>query len=520
MNYMVIPSLLQGKLQDRMATEFGTPSIVEVGNQVVSIAVEQSQNIARYLKDSHGFTSELVASKPSVLLLLSQEMLETSLEKSSCKNITCLSETQSPRQDLSSLNEETLVLATTPQRAIDHIRRDNILLEHTQAVVLAYSFRQEAEETIEQLQFREQAFLDDCRFVFTKLKANTHIELFIDTLSHLSRAPQELLEQPTVIAQADWERPQLTVECYAIPPKATDPVLDILYVMQEHRYTIVHKDDIDWRRLERRLRTAIPHMEINKIPFDRLDATRKSRKEIPATVVAFGLDSGETITLIRHMNEWEHSPQRIVCITDPRKAEEIITSKETLLMKNEKKSIPETDEVLSGKIQMLVAKLAIDSNPEELESLRKLFKKNVPFHRRGYFTAYLLREVLGSDKRGSSSNRPSPAKASAPAANTAKEEQPAKSRKQPAKTKSQPIPEGARTLYLNIGKMRRLYAKELSQILQDQLGITRDDIFSLRIHDKYSFITLSQEHADLAIEKMNGMDIRGRTASITYSNKE
>jgi hypothetical protein len=68
--------------------------------------------------------------------------------------------------------------------------------------------------------------------------------------------------------------------------------------------------------------------------------------------------------------------------------------------------------------------------------------------------------------------------------------------------------------------MRRLYAKELSQILQDNLGISREDIYSLRIHDKYSFITLSQENADKAIEKLNGMDIRGRTASITYSNKE
>jgi hypothetical protein len=68
--------------------------------------------------------------------------------------------------------------------------------------------------------------------------------------------------------------------------------------------------------------------------------------------------------------------------------------------------------------------------------------------------------------------------------------------------------------------MRRLYAKELAQIVQDQLGITKEDIYSIRVHDKYSFITLNQEHAEKAIEKLNGMDIRGRIASVSYSNKE
>jgi hypothetical protein len=68
--------------------------------------------------------------------------------------------------------------------------------------------------------------------------------------------------------------------------------------------------------------------------------------------------------------------------------------------------------------------------------------------------------------------------------------------------------------------MRRLYAKELSQIFQDQLGIKKEELYSIRVHDKYSFITLPEAYAEKAIEKMNGLDIRGRTATISYSNKE
>ena len=78
---------------------------------------------------------------------------------------------------------------------------------------------------------------------------------------------------------------------------------------------------------------------------------------------------------------------------------------------------------------------------------------------------------------------------------------------------------GAKTLYLNVGKMKHLYAKNLSILLQKELGITREDIYSLRVHDKYSFITMSEENCNKAIEKINGMDINGRVAQINFSTK-
>ena len=68
--------------------------------------------------------------------------------------------------------------------------------------------------------------------------------------------------------------------------------------------------------------------------------------------------------------------------------------------------------------------------------------------------------------------------------------------------------------------MKRLYPKELSQILQDKLSIERDEIYSIRIHDKYSFVSMSEENCERAIAELNGLDIRGRTLSIAYSNRE
>ena len=180
-------------------------------------------------------------------------------------------------------------------------------------------------------------------------------------------------------------------------------------------------------------------------------------------------------------------------------------------MSYKSKSTPEDKELTESTIQLLITKVHADSKPEELEELAKIIKKQVPFFTRRYFTAYLLREIL----KANTPQKSSPAKKAAP---QQKNSAPAPTTRRASQ--SRVVPEGARTLYLNIGKMKRLYAKELSEILQRELGITRDDIFSLRIHDKYSFITMNEEHCEAAITKLNGMDIKGRTAAVSYSNKE
>ena len=68
--------------------------------------------------------------------------------------------------------------------------------------------------------------------------------------------------------------------------------------------------------------------------------------------------------------------------------------------------------------------------------------------------------------------------------------------------------------------MKKLYTRELSVLLQEKLNIKREDIYSIRVHDKYSFITMDEKNCEKAIEVLEGTDIKGRTASITYSKKK
>jgi hypothetical protein len=494
MSEFKIPSLLKKKLEELDLNTSQHPLFIEVGNGAFTVATRRAHLLSR--------KGEAQAKTPTVLLLLPPEQLDKLIEREKeCPSFTCLSESQSPRADLSALHDETKVLVTTPQRTIDHLRRDNIFLEKTKAVILGYDFLKGEKESFEQLLTRESAFLDDCRFIFTKLPQKTKIEFYIDTLAHLTRTPQELVDNPLVVLQSEWEQSQFKIECYTSSKITTKQITTLLYALHHEHYYLIHKIGGRWNSLVKELAQTTPRLSYKGVPFNkRGEELFKSA----GCVVTIGLREGEIAATVRQLHEHLDSVQRIVCIVTPKEVEQIITSKETLLMNHEIKSIPENKEVVAGKIQMLLAKLSIDSNPEELESLRVMIKKNVPLFRRGYFSAYLLRELFQSEKPAT--------KAAAP-----KRSEPAP--RQPARSRSQ-TPEDSRTLYLNIGKMRRLYPKELSQIFQDNLSIERDDIYSIRIHDKYSFVTLSQENAEKAIEKMNGMEIRGRVAVISYSNRE
>ncbi len=186
------------------------------------------------------------------------------------------------------------------------------------------------------------------------------------------------------------------------------------------------------------------------------------------------------------------------------------------------KSVTFDADALAATIKEMVGKTRMDSDVDKLDALRKLIRRNVPFTLRGYFSAYLLRELLSAQapqpRRSRSERAERPARA--PQVRTAQPDAPATPEAAAAPRQPKVLPEGARTLYLNIGKMKRLYAKDLSALLQEKLEISKDDILSIRIHDKYTFITMQEAHCEKAIQLLNGTEINGRTVAISYSNRE
>ena len=200
------------------------------------------------------------------------------------------------------------------------------------------------------------------------------------------------------------------------------------------------------------------------------------------------------------------------------------------------KLTPSEIERLSEKIKQISSLIKSDSNPEELVEYSKLIKKNVSFFDRGYFAAYLLREMEkkapvektfkkrefdGKKKervaRSEFKKNDSPAPEKAPRRERTEHAEKEETRERRAPRE---IPEGAKTLYVNLGKMGRIYGRDLIDLICSTSGVTRDDIYSVRVHDKYSFVTMSEENCNKAIAALQGTEVKGRTVQINISNRD
>ena len=73
---------------------------------------------------------------------------------------------------------------------------------------------------------------------------------------------------------------------------------------------------------------------------------------------------------------------------------------------------------------------------------------------------------------------------------------------------------------INLGKKGRVFARELVGLLTEDGSITKDDIYLIRLHDTYSFISMNEENCAKAIAALQGRDYNGRTIQINISNKE
>ena len=189
-------------------------------------------------------------------------------------------------------------------------------------------------------------------------------------------------------------------------------------------------------------------------------------------------------------------------------------------------------------------KVRTSENVDLLSDLNKLFKKNVPLTVRKYVIAYLLKEALKHyhpfnnrrdrferNDRNDRSERfdrnernqrqrqernfrqERAERAAEPVEETAEEERPRHPRVE--------IPEDqATSIFISIGKNRRVYPRDLVGILIAIAGIDRERIGDIKVLANYSFVQLYTEDAQTAIDKLNGYDYRGRKLAVSYSRQK
>lgn len=232
----------------------------------------------------------------------------------------------------------------------------------------------------------------------------------------------------------------------------------------------------------------------------------------------------------------------------------------------EKQKADVNEEQILSYLQDIVGKIKTEEDPLELNMYRRLFRKAVPLTLRSYFAAYLLKEVAGGrmpgrfgsqrNDRSSRSGRKDRAergerqervrenegrngrqdsRAAEPRAEKSdrnrnsdnrrqeRQERQERSERSPDQPKAEPRPvladDVSTTLFVSIGRNRRVYPRDLIGLILQNVEMDRDHIGDIRVLDNYSFVQVITEDAGKIIDALNEFEFRGRKLAVSYSRK-
>lgn len=171
-----------------------------------------------------------------------------------------------------------------------------------------------------------------------------------------------------------------------------------------------------------------------------------------------------------------------------------------------------------------VEKIRTQENPDILNDLKKVFKKNVPLTMRSYLAAYLIKDQMKHfhgqyrPRKDFKENKKSPRQM--------RERKPVVSEETVQTEERQPRPRVqidpamAATIFISIGRNRRVFPRDLVGLLVGAAGLDRDRIGDIRVLANYSFVQLFSEDAEKAIAALNNYEYRGRSLSVSYSRQK
>ncbi len=436
-------------------------------------------SMAKHTKQTHSVSS------PSQLLLISQEHIPRILAfidglgpSEQVYHPTLIGNSSSPRQDIPALHRNSSVLISTPCRLIDHIRRKNIDVSHLQQVCTVQPIETHDAEFIE-------SFASDLLYIATKLNRKVRLLSFSRNDEQFPSV-NSLLRNPKTITRKD-----LGIQTRAVWYQAAilDPevVSDYIYANQMDHVLIICSKETGYVQFTDYLTT---HAPIYTVSVRRLSESMSIPSSIQHIVYADLSNDSENSSCLSCINPSLPGIHHFIVTTHNSHILSFIQENYTM---NKQFTTPESKKILSGKIQLLIKEIEKDANPEDLNVLKHMIKKNVPFYRRGYVTAFLLRAYLQGTGSEKSSHRSS--RTQIPAEDTA-------------------------TLFFGIGKNRRTYPKDIARLLKTEAALHNEDIASIKTLENYSFVSVHKDKAPQAIEKLNGFTYKGRTLIVNYAKSK
>lgn len=183
---------------------------------------------------------------------------------------------------------------------------------------------------------------------------------------------------------------------------------------------------------------------------------------------------------------------------------------------------------LAAFLKDAVEKVKTQENPDLLNDIKKVYKKNVPFTLRSYVAAYLTKQCGTHfrprrefyNDRKNRDYRKDNQKVDFKQNKSVEETTSENTESRTPHPRVQIDEALATTIFIGIGRNRRVYPRDLVGLLISVAGLERDRIGDIRVLANYSFVQLFTEDSDKAINALNGYEYRGRKLSVSYSRQK
>ncbi|MEX2443834.1 MAG: DbpA RNA binding domain-containing protein [Alkalispirochaeta sp.] len=188
----------------------------------------------------------------------------------------------------------------------------------------------------------------------------------------------------------------------------------------------------------------------------------------------------------------------------------------------------ENPDELKARLKDLVRRIHDEEDPHQMTAYKRFVKRNVSIFSRAYLTAYLVKTLINEGELPPPSRTTS--KTDKPRRGRRGSERKTAEKRSPtggaaANDSNDAVtgnvaPEDRQTLFVSVGKNRRVYPKDFVALFAEIDGVEGDDIGQIKILDNYSFVEVDKSVADVIIERYDGYDFRGRKLTVNFARNK